>query len=78
MEKITMINAFDNLKKKLQAIQMKVFQKFIIVEDKDIKEALEQAEKEIMDGSAVLYDDVDQLFRESGWVTEDKISKSEF
>jgi len=78
MEKITMINAFNKLKKKLQAIQMKVFQKSIIVEDKDIKEALEQAEKEIMDGSAVLYDDVDQLFRESGWVTEDKISKSKF
>jgi len=73
-----MINAFNKLKKKLQAIQMKVFQKSIIVEDKDIKEALEQAEKEIMDGSAVLYDDVDQLFRESGWVTEDKISKSKF
>jgi hypothetical protein len=73
-----MINAFDNLKKKLQAIQIKVFQKSIIVEDEEIKEALEQAEKEIMDGSAVLYADVDQLFRESGWVTEDKISKSKF
>ncbi len=45
--------------------------KSTMITEKDLREALCQAELELKDGSAKIYDDAEQLFREAGWVAED-------
>jgi AbrB family looped-hinge helix DNA binding protein len=42
-----------------------------LITEKDLKEALAQAEQELADGSGKVYDDVSQLFQEAGWVAEE-------
>jgi AbrB family looped-hinge helix DNA binding protein len=39
--------------------------------ENDLKEAIAQAEKELSEGTAKVYDDVSQLFQEAGWVAEE-------
>ncbi|MGM0653508.1 MAG: AbrB/MazE/SpoVT family DNA-binding domain-containing protein [Bacillota bacterium] len=39
--------------------------------EQDLRDALEQAEREFKDGSAKIYEDAEQLFKETGWVDDD-------
>jgi len=42
--------------------------------EQDLAEALSQAEREFAEGSAKVYDDTGQMFREAGWIDKEDCS----
>ncbi len=59
-----MIEAIRTLGKKSQ------MRKHNYITEKDLQAALAQADREFSDGSAKVYEDTGQLFREAGWIDE--------
>ena len=39
--------------------------------EQDLQEALAQADRELAEGSARIYEDAGQMFREAGWIDEE-------